>query len=91
MLRAGSVTHQIERGASHRSEPPCLIFAFRAMPAGKYGKAALTYLGVWDAVAPRVAQAENARAALTFVASARPRLRDRRKVRTNRQSRGHFP
>ena len=68
MLRAGSVTHQIERGASHRSEPPCLIFAFRAMPAGKYGKAALTYLGVWDAVAPRVAQAENARAALTFVA-----------------------
>ena len=38
------------------------------VPAGKYGKAALTYLGVWDAVAPRVAQAENARAALTFVA-----------------------
>jgi molybdate transport system substrate-binding protein len=26
------------------------------VPAGKYGKAALTYLGVWDAVAPRVAQ-----------------------------------
>lgn len=38
------------------------------VPAGKYGKAALTYLGVWDAVAPRVAQAENVRAALTFVA-----------------------
>jgi molybdate transport system substrate-binding protein len=37
------------------------------VPAGKYGKAALTYLGVWDAVAPRVAQAENVRAALTFV------------------------
>jgi molybdate transport system substrate-binding protein len=37
-------------------------------PAGKYGKAALTYLGVWDAVAPRVAQAENVRAALAFVA-----------------------
>src|SRR5262249_40576604 len=28
-------------------------------PAGKYGKVALTYLGVWDAVAPRVAQVEN--------------------------------
>ncbi len=39
-----------------------------SVPAGKYGKAALTYLGVWDAVAPRVAQAENVRAALVFVA-----------------------
>jgi molybdate transport system substrate-binding protein len=39
-----------------------------SVPAGKYGKAALTYLGVWDAVAPRVAQAENVRAALRFVA-----------------------
>jgi len=39
-----------------------------AVPAGKYGKAALTYLGVWDAVSPRVAQAENVRAALALVA-----------------------
>src|SRR5262245_33428452 len=39
-----------------------------SVPAGKYGKAALTYLGVWDAVAPRVAQAENVRAALRVVA-----------------------
>src|SRR5262245_13489929 len=39
-----------------------------SVPAGKYGKAALTYFGVWDAVAPRVAQAENVRAALRFVA-----------------------
>jgi molybdate transport system substrate-binding protein len=39
-----------------------------AVPAGKYGKAALTYLGVWDAVSKRVAQAENVRAALAFVA-----------------------
>ncbi len=39
-----------------------------AVPAGKYGKAALTYLGVWDAVAPQVAQTENVRAALAFVA-----------------------
>jgi len=38
------------------------------VPAGKYGKAALTHLGVWDAVAPRVAPAENVRAALVFVA-----------------------
>jgi molybdate transport system substrate-binding protein len=39
-----------------------------AVPAGKYGKAALAYLGVWEAVKPRVAQAENVRAALAFVA-----------------------
>ena len=34
-----------------------------SVPAGKYGKAALTSLGVWDQVAPRVAQAENVRSA----------------------------
>jgi molybdate transport system substrate-binding protein len=39
-----------------------------SVPAGKYGKAALTFLGVWDA-APRVAQAENVRAALALVAT----------------------
>jgi molybdate transport system substrate-binding protein len=39
-----------------------------SVPAGKYGKAALTYLGVWDQASPRVAQAVNVRAALAFVA-----------------------
>jgi molybdate transport system substrate-binding protein len=39
-----------------------------SVPAGKYGKAALTSLGVWKDVAPRVVQAENVRAALAFVA-----------------------
>ena len=39
-----------------------------AVPAGKYGKAALTKLGVWDAVSGKVAQAENVRAALQLVA-----------------------
>lgn len=38
-----------------------------SVPAGKYGKAALTKLGAWDAVAPRVVRAENVRAALTLV------------------------
>lgn len=38
-----------------------------SVPAGKYGKAALTKLGVWQAVAPHVAGAENVRAALLFV------------------------
>lgn len=39
-----------------------------AVPAGQYGKAALQALGLWDAVAPKVAQAENVRAALALVA-----------------------
>jgi molybdate transport system substrate-binding protein len=39
-----------------------------SVPAGKYAKAALTALGVWDAVAPKVVQAENVRVALEYVA-----------------------
>jgi molybdate transport system substrate-binding protein len=39
-----------------------------SVPAGKYGKAALTKLGVWSAVEPHVAGAENVRAALLYVA-----------------------
>lgn len=39
-----------------------------AVPAGIYGKAALTSLGLWDGVAPLVAQADNVRGALAFVA-----------------------
>jgi molybdate transport system substrate-binding protein len=38
-----------------------------SVPAGKYGKAALEKLGVWNAVQPHVAGAENVRAALLFV------------------------
>lgn len=37
------------------------------VPAGRYGKAALTRLGVWPALASRVARAENVRAALALV------------------------
>ena len=39
-----------------------------SVPAGKYGKAALTALGVWDSVSGRVAPAENVRVALSYVA-----------------------
>ena len=39
-----------------------------AVPAGKYGKAALEKLGVWDKVSGQIAQAENVRAALALVA-----------------------
>jgi molybdate transport system substrate-binding protein len=38
-----------------------------AVPAGKYGKAALEKLGVWASVANKTAQAENVRAALLLV------------------------
>ena len=38
-----------------------------AVPAGKYGKAALEKLGVWPSVQDRIAQAENVRAALLLV------------------------
>ena len=40
-----------------------------SVPAGKYGKASLEHLGVWDEVADKVVQADNVRAALAFVAS----------------------
>lgn len=39
-----------------------------AVPAGKYGKAALETLGVWASVESQIAQAENVRAALALVA-----------------------
>ncbi|MCW5734012.1 MAG: molybdate ABC transporter substrate-binding protein [Enhydrobacter sp.] len=39
-----------------------------AVPAGKYGKAALEKLGAWRGVKDKVAQAENVRAALLLVA-----------------------
>ena len=38
-----------------------------AVPAGKYGKAALEKLGVWASVSGKIAQAENVRAALLLV------------------------
>ncbi len=40
----------------------------RVVPAGKYGKAALEHLGLWDQVAASLAPAEHVRAVLNFVA-----------------------
>jgi molybdate transport system substrate-binding protein len=39
-----------------------------SVPAGKYAKAAFESLNIWPALAPRVAEAENVRAALLLVA-----------------------
>lgn len=38
-----------------------------AVPVGRYARAALTHLGAWDKAAPKLARAENVRAALAFV------------------------
>lgn len=40
-----------------------------SVPAGQYGKASLESLGIWSAVEPSVAQADNVRAALALVAT----------------------
>jgi molybdate transport system substrate-binding protein len=42
--------------------------AVNSVPAGKYGKAALEKLGAWAGVSAQVAEAENVRSALAFVA-----------------------
>ena len=38
-----------------------------SVPAGRYGKASLVKLGIWDQVAPKVANAKDVRAALALV------------------------
>ena len=38
-----------------------------SVPAGRYARAALQTLGVWDALGPRLARAENVRVALSYV------------------------
>jgi molybdate transport system substrate-binding protein len=38
-----------------------------SVPAGRYARAALTSMGLWQAVEPRIIRAENVRAALAFV------------------------
>lgn len=40
-----------------------------SVPAGVYGRAALSSLGVWEAVEPKVAQTDNVRAALALVSA----------------------
>ncbi len=67
----------------------------KAVPVGKYAKAALEKLGAWQAAEPKFAMAESVRAALTLVARgearARHRLFDRRQGRARGQDRRHFP
>lgn len=46
-----------------------LAMAGENVPAGRYGRAALRSLGVWDAVKDRVVNGDSVRAALTWVAT----------------------
>jgi len=46
----------------------------QSVPVGKYAQAALTSLGVWEQVGPRIAGADNVRAALTLVARGEARF-----------------
>ena len=46
----------------------------KAVPAGKYAKAAFDKLGLWSSIEPNVAQSENVRAALALVARGEAQL-----------------
>jgi molybdate transport system substrate-binding protein len=50
-------------------EGPLAMALVDAVPAGIYGKAALDSLGLWEGITLQVAQADNVRAALAFVAT----------------------
>ncbi len=68
--RAEAVTIEPNFGLSELVGDGKLAMAdVKAVPAGRYGKAALDTLGVWPAVEGKVAQSENVRAALKLVAT----------------------
>lgn len=53
---------------AHLGEGRLAMAMVDSVPAGQYGRAALDSLGLWTALAPAVAQSDNVRAALAFVA-----------------------
>ena len=67
----------------------------RAVPVGKYAKAALEKLGAWRAAEPKFAMADNVRAALTLVGRGEALLgivyETDAKVEPNVKIIGHFP
>ena len=58
-----------EAVATRIGEDRLAMALVEAVPAGLYGKAALTYLGLWDQLSRQVVQSDNVRAALTLVAT----------------------
>ena len=68
--RASSASLEIVRGfplAAAIGNGKLAMANTDAVPAGRYGKAALEKLGVWPSVQDKIAQAENVRAALLLV------------------------
>jgi molybdate transport system substrate-binding protein len=68
--RDSTITAMIEKGfdlAGLLGDGRLAMGEVTSVPAGVYGKASLTSLGVWDYVKDRLAQAENVRAALALV------------------------
>ena len=67
----------------------------RAVPVGKYAKAALEKLSAWTAAEPKLAMTENVRVALALVARGEARLgivyETDAKVEPNVKIVGHFP
>ena len=66
-----SLTLRLEQGANLRHALGDGLLAIadpRTVPAGKYGKAALVSLGLWDQVSDRLAPADHVRAVVQFVA-----------------------
>lgn len=59
-LRVATLATTLSKGAVAMADPD-------AVPAGKYGKAALEKLGAWPQVAPHVVRGESVRAALVLV------------------------
>lgn len=73
LVAAGTAAATIEIGpgldlGGMIGDGPLAMALVEAVPAGIYGKTALESLGLWDGVSARVAQADNVRAALAFVA-----------------------
>ena len=59
-LTVGTLGAELAKGPVAMADPA-------AVPAGRYGRAALERLGAWGRVAPHVVRAENVRAALALV------------------------
>jgi molybdate transport system substrate-binding protein len=67
-LQKVDLRRTVEFSRALGSDGRLAVADIETVPAGKYARQALTSLGLWQAVAPRLAQGENVRAALAFVA-----------------------
>ena len=75
--KGGSLSLKIAKGfdlAGALGDGKLAVCTVSSCPAGIYGKEALTKLGVYAAVEPKLAQAENVRAALLLVARGEAKL-----------------